>query len=267
MTRPQSDQDVSRAFSAAPAWSQQAAIISDSPGSISSAYGPASRKPLQRQRPGRGSAVVEMVQAQQERRLVAAAGVKEPPRNLRHGRHVAGRQRLVQHAPGPCAVLQFVHFAALARHLSDQPLRLRFQTAMNGRILLGLEEEVFRRVQDVAQIADRLAKAAFRQQLPRIGQLLQGAAIGGDKHIFSNVLVGRRTRQGHGRHGHWPPRFLPHLPPPFGRQRRQKCDGQTKAPLLGSSVSSRCKPLCHLVFLPRARLSHLRKARPRGGHG
>ena len=122
-------------------------------------------QPLQRQRSGQRLAVVEVVEPQQKRSLIAGARMKELSRYLGQGGHIAGLQRIVQHPLGMRAILQFVKFAPLARHLTDQPLGLGFQAAMDGRVAVGLKEEVFRFFQNRAQATDGLAEATFGQQL------------------------------------------------------------------------------------------------------
>ena len=191
MTLPQTTATSRGPFRACPPEASRPPAVSDSAGSNSSAYWPASCNRCKRQGPGQRPAVVEVVQPQQKRGLVAAAGVKEPPRDLGQRRHVARLQRVVQHPPGPGAVLQFVQLAALARHLADQPLCLGLQTAMDRRVLVGLKEEIFRLVQDVAQTADGLAEAAFGQQFSGIGQLLERAAVGRQEDVLGRGLVGR----------------------------------------------------------------------------
>ena len=97
---------------------------------------------LQGQGAGQRAAAVEMVEPQQERCLVAAFRMEESPRHLGHGRNVAGRQCVVQHASGTRAELEFIDFAAFAWDLADHPLGLGLEAAVNGRRLVGLEKEV-----------------------------------------------------------------------------------------------------------------------------
>ena len=63
------------------------------------------------------------------------------------------------------AAVQLVQLAAFPRHLPQQPLRLGLQAAMDGRLLVRLEEVVVGRFQNLVQALDGVAVMALIQPL------------------------------------------------------------------------------------------------------
>ena len=204
------------------------------------------QQPLQGERPGQRPAVVKMVESEQKRGLIAGAGMKELPRNLGQGGHVASLQRLFQHPPGTRAVLQLIKLASLAGHLADQPLGLGFQAAMDGRAAVGLIEEVFRFFQNRAQAADGLAEATFGQQFLGIAQFLERTAVGRQKDVLGQIGLRRLIRRPvyHSEAGNGWPHHGP-LAPGGNRCCQYQRDNQQYPPLRGFPF---CGIPSHSVF-------------------
>ena len=101
--------------------------------------------------------------------------------------------------------MQLVEFPSLARHLADQPLRLRPETATYGGLLVGRKKMVFRFFEDRAQIANRLADAALIEQPASVGEFFERGAVGGHEDVSAGVI--RIVPHGCGKTG------LRHRPP------------------------------------------------------
>ena len=145
-------------------------------------------QPPQRQRPGQRQTVIQIVEAQEEGRLVTGAGMEIAPRNLGQLPRVAGRHRLVQHPLRPGATVQLVQVAARRRHLAQQPLRLGLHAAMDRRACRA-GKVVVRRFQDLIQALDGVAVMALLQPLPRLGHELRDGAIGREEEVVDQLLA------------------------------------------------------------------------------
>ena len=148
----------------------------------------------QGQRTGQRQAVIQIIEAQEEGRLITGPGVEISPRDLRQFRRIAADQGFVQHPLRAAAAVQLVQLAAFTRHLAHQPLRLGLQAPMDRRLLVRLEEEIVGRFQDLVQASDRVAVMALFQPFLRPGPLLQDRPIGGKKEAVDQLFAGPRIR-------------------------------------------------------------------------
>ena len=178
---------------AVPASSQPAAMARSGPARSGSAAVRRVAQPPQRQRAGQRRAVIQMIQAQQERRLVAGLRVEEAPRNL--GQLRRDRRRPIASSNIRCApAAASTRTARVPPAASGRSAAGPRPSGCDGRrTLVGLKEEIVRAIPGSCPGIGSPRCNGPLQPLPGLGQLLQDRPIGGQEEIVDR-LFGRCRR-------------------------------------------------------------------------